>query len=158
MRGRIVGVLAMIAGIVGVGLSIYGAVVTPRTADLALAARCPGGVPRFDLADWKVHWWTWSIAIAAACASTAFGGLSLYRGRPFGYLYIVFGAAAPAAFPRVLGHFGRKLYVLERPGNPDTVFLASVAVSIAVAFFWIWRRDTYIRLECCRTCLLQSRR
>jgi hypothetical protein len=31
--------------------------------------------------------------------------------------------------------FGRILYVFERPGIPDTVFLASVAVGVAVAFF-----------------------
>jgi hypothetical protein len=141
MRSRIIGVLAMIIGIAGIGISVYGAVVHPRIVERAIAL-IPGGVPGFDVARWEAHWRTWCVAIAAASACSLLGGAYIFRKRAEGYLYIVCATAGLATFPWVQNLVGGKLHLFERASIAETLVLLAITISAVVAFLMARRANT----------------
>jgi hypothetical protein len=141
MHSRLIGVFAAIVGIVGIAVSMYGGMVHPGIAERAIAA-IPGGVPGFDLSQWKAHWWTWCVVIGMASVCWVLGGALILCKRAGGYVYVACATAGRATFPWALRLYGGKLFMFERASIPETLILLGVAAAAAVAFLMTRRANT----------------
>jgi hypothetical protein len=140
LRGRILGVLVIIAGSALLALGIRGIIDAPMLALSHLTAELRRG-SSLDVCAWRTRWIWWCSVLAAVGGAIGIAGVAVAFQRRWGFLVLALAATLGAVGPWILKLFSLEKYPYERASVVETVILIAFTLLALRGFLSGSRRN-----------------